>query len=102
MYDAGCTNEVVKVNFDSSTFTFFCIFLNGSTDSMKSCSVTYGLCNQETTRSRTVQNSSMYKDPNTILIVLAGLEDGAYCYVATAIIDMRTIKVEGNLTKSEP
>ena len=68
---------------------------------MKSCSITYGLCNQDTTRSRTVQNFSANEDPNTILIDLAGLEDGTYCYVATAVIDMTTIKMEGSLTKSE-
>ena len=89
------------MNFDSSTSTFFCMFLNGSADSKKSCYITYGLCSEETTRSRTVQNSSTYEDPNTILIDLAGLEDGTYCYVATAVIDMTTIKMEGNLTKSE-
>ena len=85
------------MNYDSSTSTILCTFLNELDTTEKSCSIRYGLCNQELVNS--AQAFSTTETPNSVSLKLTDLSDGAYCYVVTASSDNTTIKVKGNLSK---
>lgn len=87
------------MKFNSSTSFFFCIFLNERNNFEKSCSIEYRLCNQKLTQ--TVHNTSTSENPNSILLNLVSLEVGTYCYIATAVTNTTTVKVEGELQKGK-
>ena len=95
LYITGCTNEYVKVIYDSTTSTIFCTFLNELDTTEKSCSIKYGLCNQELVNS--TQGFSTTKTPNSVSLKLTDLSDGVYCYVVSASSDNIAINVKGSV-----
>ena len=86
---------LVKLNFDSSTSTLYCLFLNENDDSRKRCSIVYGRCGQQLTRH--AEGYSSVEQPNKVSLDLTEFTDGSNCYVVIAKSSSITIKVEGTL-----
>ena len=97
IYFTECANEFVRVNFDATTFVFSCTFLNNSDDSQKSCSISYGVCGQETTE--TVQGQFTTDGSNTVSLDLMGLKDGIYCYNVTATNGATIQNIQGTINR---
>ena len=94
LFTIGCTNQFVQVNFTSPAIV--CTFLNATDTSVKSCTVTYGSCDQELDNRRISENSTVDR-PNDIEIRLdpsiADLD--CFMYVVRASNVTYTIIVEG-------
>ena len=96
----GCLNTFVQVEVDTSeiecSYTITCVFLNQLDATVKSCSVTYGPCQQETTKNVTSDPT----DGDTVSVMVQELENcnsstRALCYTVTATNGSYTIEVEG-------
>ena len=75
-YLTGCTNRFLNVNYDSNTNILSCLFQDQPlTATNKSCSITYGPCNQEPTQS--VHN---FSTSDTIHLQLNISLSSNYCY----------------------
>lgn len=93
MYITGCTNEFVKVKFNSSTSIFSCEFLNKLDNSEKFCEIAFGVSVPKFINNSTAEN------PNRVSVNLTSLEDGTYFYVVTASSDITTITLKGKFVK---
>lgn len=96
----GCTNEFVRVNFNSTTSIFSCIFLNKLDNSEKSCEIVFGVSEQELSTS--FQGFSTTENLGRVSVDLASIEDGTYFYVVTASSNITIIKVGGTFMKGNP
>ena len=87
-----CTNRFVEVQYNSATSTISCVFLSELDTSEKSCSILYGVCDQEQTKmavGNTTSSSVMLKVDVT----------GSYCYTLVARNGTYTIMVDGRIGK---
>ena len=91
----GCVNQFVHVEYDSATSTIICQFRSQS-NTFKSCTVTYGQCNQMLVHHTSQTGNITNIDTITLNVDSNKLE----CYVVTASIDDVTISVEGQRQKS--
>ena len=93
-----CTNQFVEVQYDSATSTISCVFINELDTSEKSCSIWYGVCDQEQTE--------MAADNTTTSSVMLNLDltntgsNLMYCYSITARNGTYTVIVDGRIGKS--
>ena len=93
----GCTNEFVQVGFNSSNSVFFCKFLIEVSDLEKSCSIKYGLCDQEVTM--TLLGYSIPENSKSVQLVLQNLTGETYCYLVTAKSETTVLQIEGNFIR---
>ena len=91
----GCTNEFLQLNFNSSTSTLHCLFLNERDEARKRCSIVYGRCGQELSRS--AEGYSTTEQLNRVSVDLTEFTEGSHCYIVTAKTGSITVKVEGTL-----
>lgn len=91
----GCTNQFVKVEYDPDMSTITCVFLNTGSQTRNitiSCSIRYGVCQQEFSRS--AQGSTTMESPDRITIPNIKL-GGSDCYAVRASYDTYAVIVEG-------
>ena len=89
----GCTNEFVRVEYDSATSTIACNFLNETDTSIKSCSLQK--CDQMLASS-TGQNSSV-EAPNSILLSVATGDSDCYLVTASSTSFRTTVEVRTSM-----
>ena len=91
-----CNNQFVKVEYDPSTTTISCTFENELDMSPKSCSVKYGMCDQEMYM-YFAQNNTTDSSPSTVTLKLnTTATRSKTCYVVMASNDTHTVMVKGN------
>ena len=96
---SGCTNQFVRVEFNTTTSTIICRFLNQTDTSVKSCAVMYGQCDQELVGSQ--QGKSTMEAPNYIELRVDPAGSGLDCYVVTASSEVFSVMVEAR-SRKEP
>lgn len=96
----GCINDFVRLNFNTTTSTFSCIFLNKLNNNSETyCSIVFGICNKELTKM--VEGYATTENPSSILLNLTGLLDETYCYNVIASHGATIVKVEGKIIKGK-
>ena len=90
-----CSNRFVDVRYDSSDSTISCAFLNQTDTSIKSCSVTYGSCNQQQSQT-TVSGMSTVASPNNVTLSIE--PQGSFCYTVSASNRDLTVAVDGKIS----
>ena len=86
---SGCTNQFVKLEYDSAAFTITCTFSQSDNFENLSCDIRYGRCGQELSDSVPSTTTST----NTVTLNLR--VSGAICYLVTASNGSYTVLVEG-------
>ena len=94
---AGCTNQFVKVEYDSATSTISCVFLNNRNIIEQSCSIKYGKCNQKLVL--TASDNSTLESPNRVTLQVES--DGSDCYVIRASNGTFTVIIEGQFSSGK-
>ena len=92
LFVIGCSNQFVRVVYNSDTSTLLCIFLNELDNSTKSCSVTYGQCNTELKQSTHIENIN----GATLTLTLQELVP-PICFIVTASNSTVTVFVKGSI-----
>lgn len=93
----GCTNGFVNVQYNSTTSTVVCDFLDKMDTSIKTCSIKYGQCNPQFLNSTAEANSTLEAPNYIVLYVTQGIID---CYVVKASSGGITILVDGRIPTS--
>ena len=88
----GCSNEFVRVKYDSATSTISCNFLNQFDTSEKVCRIHYGVCDEII-----VETTSASDTSDSVTLKLRILNSASYCYSLTASNDSYTVTVEGQI-----
>lgn len=86
---SGCTNQFVKVEFDSAASIFTCTFSQLDNFENLSCDIRYGRCGQE------LSDSVSSTTTSTNVVTLDVRVSGATCYLVTASNGSYTVLVEG-------
>ena len=97
-YHADCINQFVEIQYNSATSTISCIFLRELDTSKKSCSIRYGVCNQESTEIAADNTTTS----NVIMLSLALTSSESQCYVATASNETHTVMFNGRIRIGKP
>lgn len=90
----GCLNRLVHVEYDETSAYIICTFLNESDTSVKSCTVTYGQCQDG------VQPMQESRTANASIIRVPVNRGGVQCYNVTAGNDVFSVVVEGIIAEN--
>ena len=96
----GCVNKFVAVEYDSTTSTITCQFLNqsGIYEPLKRCSVHYGLCSNQQQQWTEISRTNNMSNNVTLQLDVVNL-GRTYCFTVTATRGKDTVVVEG---RAEP
>ena len=89
-----CTNNFVKVEYNSGTRSLTCVFLNNLDTSEESCNVTFGECDK-------LESSTYITDmetANSMTVLPDHLIAGIYCYIVRASNGTYTVTVNGSIS----
>jgi hypothetical protein len=98
IYIIECTNQFVEIGYNSATSTITCVFLNELDTSEKSCSIRYGVCDQEKTEMATGNTTT-----GSVILDLDLTNTGSssvYCYSVIARNRTHTVMVDGRIGRS--
>ena len=95
-FHSECNNQFVEIKYNSAATTISCVFLNQLDSSEKSCSIQYGICDQEQTEMVASNTTS-----GNVMLNLALTGSGrVYCYNITARNRTYTVIVDGKIGRS--
>ena len=84
------------MEYDSTTSTITCTFLNKFDTSENMCKIQYGVCGQNQMEMTSASDTS-----DSVTIKLSILNSASYCYTLTASNDSNTVIVKGQIGKNE-
>ena len=91
-YTPGCSNHFVGVEYSATLSAIICRFLNQTDTSVKSCTVMYGPCDQQSVK--TTQGKTTLEAPNYIELHVDFTGGSLDCYVVTASSGTSSVVVE--------